>query len=107
MELNPGQCIPQSLVDLLVPQGVDNRVQNGCHYHVHKSSLSVGVQPACLLWLHVYKYTAAIHQREDYEMRGAGRKSSLSLPGRRETHYCDHYIAVCKDGYHEGSKKHN
>ena len=55
-------------MDLLVAQGVDDRVQKRGHYSVHKSSLSVGFQPACLLRFHIYKYAAAVHEREDDEV---------------------------------------
>ena len=89
-------------MDLLVAQGVDDRVQEGCHYRVHKSSLSVGFKPTHLPWFHIYKHTAAIHQREDDKMGRAGGESSLSLLGRRETHNCDYYVAVCDGGYDEG-----
>ena len=68
-------------MDLLVLQSVYDRVQQGSHHCVHKGSLFVGVQPVHLLWFHVYKHTAAIHQREDNEVRGAGGESFLSLFG--------------------------
>ena len=48
---------------------------------VHKGSLLVGVQPVGLLWFHVYKHSAAIHQREENEVRGAGGESFLPLFG--------------------------
>ena len=68
-------------MDLLVPQGVDDRVQQWGHHCVHKGSPLVGVELICSLWFHVYKDTAAIHQREDNEVRGAGGESFLSLLG--------------------------
>ena len=68
-------------MDLLVPQGVDDRVQLWGHHCVHKGRLRVGVQPAHLLWFHVYKHTAAVRQGEDTEVRGAGGESFPSLLG--------------------------
>ena len=68
-------------MDLLVPQGVDDRVQLWGHHCVHKGSLLVGVQPAHLLWFQVNKHAAAVHQREDTAVRGAGGEGFLSLLG--------------------------
>ena len=68
-------------MDLLIPQSVDDRVQQRGHHRMHKGSLPVGVQPVGLLWFHVYKDTAAVYQGEDYEVRGAGGESFLSLLG--------------------------
>ena len=81
LQPHPRQCVPQSLVDLLVPQGVDDRVQHWGHHRVHKGSILVGVQPVHLLRFHINKHTAAVHQGEDNEVRGAGGESFLSLLG--------------------------
>ena len=72
---------------------------------VHKGSLLVGVQPVGLLWFQVYKHSAAIHQREDNEVRGAGGESFLPLFGWWESNDCDAYVAVRSDGYDEGCQK--
>lgn len=62
--------------------------------------------PVCsLVLIHIYKDTAAIHQREDNEVRGAGGESFLLLLSWWETHDCDHYVAVYNDGYEEGCQK--
>ena len=102
---HPEHHFSQSLVDLLVPQGVDDRVQHWGHHRVHKGSLLVGVQPVHLLRFHIYKHTAAVHQREDNEVRGAGGESFLSLLGWWEMQDCDDYVAVWNDGYNEGCWK--
>lgn len=96
---------PQSLVKLLVPKSVDDTVQQWGHHSVYKGSLPVGVQSVHLFWIHIYKDTAAIHQREDNEVRGAGGESFLLLLSGWETHDCDHYVAVYNDGYEEGCQK--
>ena len=68
-------------MDLLVSQGVGDRVQQWGHHCAHKGRLLVGVQPARLLWFRVYKHTAAVRQGEDTEVRGAGGESFLLLLG--------------------------
>ena len=68
-------------MDLLVPQSIDDRVEQWGHHRVHKGSLPVGVQPVRLLWFHIYEHTAAVHQKENHEVRGAGGESFLFLLG--------------------------
>lgn len=64
---------------LLILQSIDDRVQQWNHDCVHKGSLPGGIQPVCLLSFHTCNDTAAIHQRENNEVRWTGGESFLSL----------------------------